>query len=60
MLVRWIMREDMYSQAVKLLPAIRADMGSLCESRVESEGPATAQGRAADSASTATVMTIDK
>ncbi len=36
---RYLLREDMYRQAVGFLPALRQDMGSLCSSEVvEEEG----------------------
>lgn len=39
---RWLLREDMYRQAVSFLPAVQQDMGALCSSSVqEGEGATT-------------------
>mmetsp|Transcript_21951 Transcript_21951/g.37548 ORF Transcript_21951/g.37548 Transcript_21951/m.37548 type:complete len:422 (-) Transcript_21951:1620-2885(-) len=34
-ILSWLLREDMYHQALAMLPALREDMGTLCESQVE-------------------------
>jgi len=47
-ILKWIMREDMYKQAVGFLPALKADLGTQCNSRVE------------ESSDAVTTMTVDK